>query len=292
MDIPSAKDDDMPIDFQERRTEAMLCPDEVRRLYFDEGLSQKQIAERAGWRTAHPVRRIFNEQGWIPRVQRGGVSPRHFESAEERKLARIEHKRKTALRIQELRENLWGTKCRLCGVSKDEKLLHIHRKDGKRHPEEALRRLRVLKSLEPNEFAPLCGTCHSGTHWLMNKGMTWKDIESYNEKFNKSLQKPKEPLELPDDRVKSSERYLELTNEKNRSPKELRREIFGENCRFCGIHSDDMRVVIHRKDLRPHSKSLLRSRKYLRTLNPDGWATLCPICHRYTHWACNNLGME
>ncbi len=282
-----------PSDFQERRTRGRLDPDEIKRLYFDEGLTHKQIAERASFSSVNPVRRIFKEQGWKSRIQRGGVSPQHFKSEEERRLARIEHKKKTAQRIRELREKMWGTECKLCSVSKERRLLHIHRKDGKQHPEEVLHRLKVLKSLEPNDYVPLCGTCHSGTHWLMNnQGMTWKDIESYSEKFNKSLQTPKEPLALPDARVKSSERYLGLIRQKDISPKELRREIFGENCRFCGTHSDDMRIFVHRKDLRPHRKRLLESKKYLRTLNPDEWATLCPICHRRTHWAGETLGLD
>ncbi|MFW9888612.1 MAG: hypothetical protein ACFFER_10540, partial [Candidatus Thorarchaeota archaeon] len=44
-------------------------PEEVHRLYFDEGLSLKEVAVKLGYRSHIPIRRIFKEQGWEARKQ-------------------------------------------------------------------------------------------------------------------------------------------------------------------------------------------------------------------------------
>ena len=72
---------------------------------------------------------------------------------------------------------------------------------------------------------------------------------------------------------------------------ELRKTIFGDKCYFCGDNYEDRRLVIHRKDGEPHQSSLLWSEVRLKSLNPDDWVALCLKCHRYVHWAMENLNL-
>ena len=192
-----------------------------------------------------------------------------------------------------MREKLFGKECGLCGVSGEEKILPVHRKDGTKHKEEALRRMGFLKSLNPEEYVALCTSCHRGTHWLMEQhGMNWSRLQEHRERREKSVIQAAEELDLPDEDTPSSERYRELQKQGRSNLENLRRGLFGESCHFCGTRSSEKKIAIHRKDFRPHNKRLLESKKYLRTLDPNDWAALCNRCHRYTHWAHETLGMD
>ncbi len=74
--------------------------------------------------------------------------------------------------------------------------------------------------------------------------------------------------------------------------KEVRKSLFGENCHFCGEIEEGKRIVVHRKDSRPHESHILASVKYLRNLNPDDWVALCNKCHRQVTWARDTIGMK
>lgn len=258
---------------------------EIHRLYFEEGLSQKEIADRFGFKSVKPIRRIFRENDWTPRR-------RVFNNDEERKLARKENRKATYLRMKELRETLFGKECQICGINNDERNLAIHRKDGVKHKENILRRIRYLESLNPDDYAALCTECHRGVHWLMeNHGVQWDKISSFISDKRHVKPKKLEPLNLPDKEVPSSKRYLELKNSEEEL-EHLGRALFGENCYFCGVHYSEKRIVTHRKDGRPHNRKMLESEIYLRTLNPNEWVSLCNKCHRYVHWARDKLHME
>ena len=61
---------------------------------------------------------------------------------------------------------------------------------------------------------------------------------------------------------------------------------------FCGIHYEEKRVAIHRKDGRPHEERLTVYEKYFRTLNSDEWVPLCQNHQRFVHWAMDDLGLK
>ena len=266
--------------------------EEVRRMYFDEKLSQMEVARRLGLASDSPIKRIFRERGWKPRVNR---TPRFFETEDERELAGREKKEAHNLRIQELRENLFGSECRICGITREERIIAIHRKDGSGHEEEALRRVRFLESVNPDEWAALCIPCHYGVHWMTEKmNVEWDDIESgiVSEKHLPSTMRS--CLSLPSSETSSSTEYDYITShiEERMEPKELRKALFGEDCYFCGSDYERRKLVIHRKDGTTHDSKLLHSEKYLRTLNLDEWVPLCRKCHSYVHWVMEKFQMN
>jgi predicted DNA-binding protein (UPF0251 family) len=141
--------------------------EELRRLYYNEKLTQKEVAQRIG-KSRHAIRKVFDEMGWSTRRKR-------FSSKEELELSKKEQQEKHIQNVIELRERLFGTECKICESDKEV----IHRKDGTRHPNSILWTMKSLKSLDPDEWVALCAPCHRASHSfmkLMNSG--WDDIES------------------------------------------------------------------------------------------------------------------
>ncbi|MHA1485221.1 MAG: hypothetical protein ACTSPR_07885 [Candidatus Thorarchaeota archaeon] len=261
-------------------------------MYFDEELSQMEVARRLGLASDSPIKRIFREEGWKPRVNR---IPRYFKTDDERKLARREKREAHNLSIHELREDLFGSECRICGITREERIIAIHRKDGSGHEEEALRRVRFLESVNPDEWAALCIPCHYGVHWIMEKlNVEWDDIESCIVTEEHLPPAMRERLSLPSSENPSSIEYDEIMShmEENLETKELRKALFGEDCYFCGSDYERRRLIIHRKDGTTHDFKLLHSEKYLRTLNLDEWVPLCQKCHSYVHWIMERFQMN
>ncbi|MFW9890313.1 MAG: hypothetical protein ACFFER_19200, partial [Candidatus Thorarchaeota archaeon] len=211
---------------------------------------------------------------------------RHNDDAERRR----GNSKQFRKRIQQLRNRIFGTKCRICG---EERKLAIHKKDGSEHEKDSLWRMEFLKSLNPDEWAPLCIPCHRGVHWLMDRYLTdWREVELLAEKARGMRPESKAPIKLPDDKTPASSRYLALKDKFGRTRDTLRRAIFGDSCYFCGTYHSKARLVIHRKDGRPHDSKLLVKEKYYRTLNPKNWVPLCQKHHRYVHWAMDNLALK
>ncbi len=263
-------------------------PDDVYKLYFQEGFSQKEVAEKLGLSSPSPVKRVFEENAWKPRGRwNKPVTRTHFSSDEERKEARKERSDKFQQELKEMRAQLFGTECKICGTNNEEKTIAIHRKDFKDHKQNALWLKNNLESIDPEDWAPLCIACHRGVHWLRERyNMDWSDIEQYLKRKRKMISQGPEPFVISKD-TKRSQKYEETRESIN----ELRKSLFGEVCSLCD-DSTERRLVIHRKDGRSHSSSVLWSRGNLEALDPDEWAALCQKCHRYVHWAEDNLGLE
>jgi len=266
---------------------------EVYRLYFEEGLSQARIALKIGHTSDSPIRRIFAKNGWVVKRSKGlGKKKRVFLSEDERQEAIRTHKKKTEEKITALRDQLFGTKCKICDCSKEKRTIAIHRKDVKEHDETQLWRISFLESLDPDEWAALCIACHRGVHWMMKTyRLTWNEIESISKNTMKSTKQKLTPLKLPDENTPSSEQYEQLKLIITNNPIELKRAIFGNDCHFCGSNFKERRLVLHRKDGRLHDSKLTEQEKYHRTINPEEWVSLCQKCHRYVHWAMDTLNM-
>lgn len=271
-----------------RREEA--DPNEVRRLYFDEGLTQKEVAEALGLKGASPIKRVFNEMKWKSRGRWGPDSVggrRHFETDDERELAKKERYEKRLRRMHRLREALFGAECGICGTSKDVRTLAIHRKDFVEHDQNFLWKVSNLRTLNPDEWVALCVACHRGVHWMHEQhGAEWKDIEQHQKHNDTHISQVRELYELSN-REEAPKRNEHDARE---TIGELRKRLFGEECSMCG--SDNRRLAIHRKDGSPHSKNFLRFRENLENINTDEWTLLCQKCHRYVHWAMDNLRMK
>ncbi|MFW9889156.1 MAG: hypothetical protein ACFFER_13305 [Candidatus Thorarchaeota archaeon] len=271
----------------------IVDPYEVHRLYFEEGLSQRRIAGKLGLKSVTPIVRLFREMGWKFRhTCHPGGRRRTFVTDEARKKARIRRDRRRSQRLHELRESLFGSECRICDVSKDENLLHIHRKDCEDHERNFLWIVKNLRSLDPNDYAALCVACHRGVHWLeRNRGTKWTDIEKFLKDGLAGAKPSKETIALPDERTPSSKAYERAVVFAD-GEIDLREALFGNECYFCGSDYECRRLTIHRKDGRPHDFRLLEKERYLRTLKPDEWVALCQKCHRYVHWAMNRLHLK
>lgn len=263
-------------------------PDEVYKLYFQDGLSQREIAEKLGLKGSSPIMRIFKEQGWKSRGRWGKTPTRTiFSSPEERKAAKKERKKRNMQRLKEMRERLFGTECKICGVSTREKTLAVHRKDFKEHRQNKLWIKGELESVNPENWVSLCVACHRGVHWMHKQyGADWKDIEQYLQNQKAKMSKEKEWYKLSYEE-KETKRNGIIENE---TISELRKRLFGEECNMCG--SDSRKLVIHRKDGRPHDRNFLRSRENLEAIDTKEWVLLCQKCHRYVHWVEEKLGLN
>lgn len=267
-----------------RRRKLDELEDEIYDLYYNQGKTQRVIAMKYGVGEA-TLSRFFQKNGWISRNPRRGLRKRVFENDEEREEARKQRRKDTQRRIRELRTEIFGTECELCG---NERTLAIHKKNGEEHERDALWRIKYLEDLDREEWAPLCIPCHRGTHWLMqNANKEWDDIESRRESIIDSSEGTLEPLTRED---------YENTSYRNggsgMNAKEVRESLFGNSCHFCGEIPKRKRMVIHRKDGRRHDERILSSAKYLKRINPDNWVGLCNKCHRQTTWSKDILGMD
>ncbi len=258
--------------------------DELHRLYFDEKFNRSEVAKIMDISPAI-VSRIFKEKNWKYRDYLVHATEG------ERKQAKVENRKKTQFKVVEMRKKLFGKKCQICT---EERKIAIHRKDGAEHNPDDLWKIKYLRTVTPDEYTAVCIPCHRGVHWMMSEySQNWKQIKTQATKNIQSEVKIKRPLEIPNETVSSSETYLKLKTDFEGSEEELRRAMFGEKCYFCGLHyNEGKRLIIHRKDGRPHSDKLTTQVRYFRTLNPKEWIPLCQKHHRHTHWAMNNLDLE
>lgn len=266
-------------------------PDEVYKLYFQEGFSQREAAEKLGLSSPSPIQRIFKENDWESRGRWGNgptYDRRRFSSDDERNDATNERSERFQQELKEMREQLFGTECKICGTNNEERTIAIHRKDFTEHKQNKLWLKGELESVDTEEWVALCVACHRGVHWMHEQhGAEWKDIEHHHQKHNDAhISQIRELYELSN-REKASKRN---EHDARFTIGELRKRLFGEECSMCG--SDNRRLAIHRKDCSPHSRNFLRARENLENINTDEWTLLCQKCHRYVHWAMDNLHMK
>jgi AraC-like DNA-binding protein len=145
-----------------------IDPNQVRELYFKQKLSLEEVGSRIS-KTRYALLKLFEKMEWRLR----GVK---CESIEEREARKKEAQRRHQEKVNELRNELFGTECEICG---DEREL-IHRKDGKRHSPYLIQSLKGLRSITPSDWAPVCKSCHLDVHALMRvKTFEWKAIKRF-----------------------------------------------------------------------------------------------------------------
>ncbi len=262
-------------------------PDDVYKLYFQEGLPQGEVAEKLGLSSTTPIKRVFKENGWESRGRWGKGSTRtHYFTDDERKTASKERSEKRQQKLKELRKQLFGTECKICGSSNQERTIAIHRKDFTEHKQNKLWLKWELESVDPEEWVALCVACHRGVHWMHEQhGAEWKDIEQHQYNNDTQISKTKDLYELSDIQRESKRNE----HDARETISELRKRLFGEECSIYG--SDNRRLAIHRKDGKPHRSNFLMKRENLESLDLDEWTPLCQKCHRYVHWAGESLGL-
>ncbi len=195
-----------------------IDPDDVHRLYFDEGLTMIEIAIRYGYATCGRISRIFKEQGWNPLrsdvvddVDFDEVHRLYFDEKQPlaevcRRLDKTVYTINKVFRIMnwEKRAQAYPTEAereigkKAAWKRHHEKLVNlrdeifdtdcaicgeprqiIHKKDGENHSPYLLWSIQGLKSLNPDEWAAVCKGCHLNVHALMRvKTFEWNEIVS------------------------------------------------------------------------------------------------------------------
>ncbi|MGY5874216.1 MAG: helix-turn-helix domain-containing protein [Candidatus Thorarchaeota archaeon] len=261
-------------------------PEEARKLY-EKGLTHKEIAKELGVSRASVGNYL---RGLEVRTRRRKSK---YKSDEERAIAKKERSRNQLEKVKAKRDDLFGTKCRICGIERGEKRkIAVHRKDFTEHEDNALWRLGYLKSLNPDDWAANCVMCHRGVHWVHDAlGMEWQDVEKWvDPRIIDGIEKER-PLQQSTHETQPISANDTPLQDFDGDIYEIRKELFGEECYFCGPLPEDKTLTIHKKDGSHHRDALLWSKERLQELNPDEWQALCQRDHRYVHWAMKRLGM-
>lgn len=256
-------------------------PEEARRLY-EKGLTQEEIGKRLGL-SRHQIGNYLKELGVA-------IRKRGYNSDEAREEARKEKALRHRNKVKALRDEKFGSTCRICGVGREKRKIAIHRKDCEKHDEKELWSLKGLRKLDPEDWAALCVMCHRGAHWTNNDlGIGFEKLEGSAQQGkqqddNKTNSKNEESLE---NKLEEEEKYAAT----RKDAQEMRRDIFGEDCFFCGEIQEDKRLVIHRKDGESHEQSDIWDIEKLQNLKRDEWVPVCNKHHRYVHWAMDWIYM-
>ncbi len=258
-------------------------PEEARRLY-EQGLTHKEIAKKLG--VSRRTAGKYLEELGVKSKRRS-----KYKSDAERKCAKTEQARKRRMIVQELRDKLFGTECRVCGIDGDKRKIAIHNRNFAEHGINALWNLSFLQTLNPEEWSALCVMCHRGVHWANSQlGMDWQAVEDRVKR--RTLEESKQKISTQSQGEQSAfDRDGSLRNLEG-EVEDIRRALFGGECYFCGTIPEGKKLVIHRKDGAPHRGSLLWSKERLRELKLEEWQALCTKHHRYVHWAMRNLGLK
>ncbi len=179
--------------------EIQVDADELCHLYFTLGLSRDEVCEKMGF-SRKVFERVLEYNEWDARPS--GFQPVEIDLDEYKRLYYVEELEleKMAERLKvsvstlirfreeqnledrvlnygkELRDEIFGTECRLCGNPYE----HIHKKDGVPHRSHVTWTRKSLLTLNPDDWAALCVSCHQLTHALMKVyGLDWDEIEEH-----------------------------------------------------------------------------------------------------------------
>jgi AraC-like DNA-binding protein len=137
-------------------------------LYFEQKLPLAEVGRRVG-KTRYALLKLFEKMDWRLRGSK-------CDSIEEKEERKREAQRRHQVKVNELKDEIFGTECEICGEERE----IIHRKDGKRHSIYLTNSLKGLRGVNPNEWAPVCKPCHLDVHALMRvKTFEWNRIKEF-----------------------------------------------------------------------------------------------------------------
>jgi DNA-binding CsgD family transcriptional regulator len=266
-------------------------PEEARKLY-EKGRTQAEIAKKLGV-SRHTIGNYLRQLG--VEIRKPG-----YKTDEERQQARKEKGRRHRERVKAFRDGLFGSTCRICGVGRDKRKIAIHKKNCEAHDDKDLWRMKFLKKVNPDNWAALCVMCHRGAHWAYNEmGAEFDALEKMAKQGNqtkegtdKSQKESKKDSQKESKTDSSSETRDDKSDLANKSVEEIRKDLFGDDCFYCGEIPSDKRLVIHKRDGEKHDDKELWDKETLMKLNPEEYEALCTKHHRYTHWAMKRLNLN
>lgn len=256
---------------------AVLDIDEIRRLHFNNELDIIEVARRVGVSSSR-VEKLLNDLGWHDEtdVMAPDISEEKHGSNSYRLEGGI------------LREAIFGTECNICNASREERMLVVHRKDGTPHDTEDLWNPETLYELNQDEWSLLCPHCHHATHWAMEfLALHWNAIEKL---ANQEVESETHHIDF-NESVPDYGRGEHLIITRNQI-RQLRFDMFGDECGICGRHADDSKLILHRKDGGKHHRKSTWTTRFVRFADPNEWVMLCIRCHNGTHWLMKRLGMS
>jgi predicted DNA-binding protein YlxM (UPF0122 family) len=269
--------------------EKEIDPDEVFRLYNEDGLSLRKIGEHFGV-SIGPIRRIFEEHnmeyGREIQIDPDVIHHLYFEeglSKEEvcecfgvskRPIDRIFDEQGWDARPAGVR----GEKVTLSELRQkyDEKELTI---------EGIANQLKVSQSSAVRLFLSL-----EAERPALDES-PHIDLDEFKELYyEKQL-----PVRRIADHFRTSQHKIrkfifeqELEKRTVKTVAEIRDEMFGTNCVSCG----KPRNVVHKKDGQSHHRRLTWTKVELQNVNPDEWAALCEPCHKLVHSLMSIFNLE
>lgn len=116
----------------------------------------------------------------LPTKTRQPKSEKHKKYMGERRRRNAKNYRRTRkIKRKQVIKLILGDCCFIC--KRKNKLLSMHRKDGKKHkPLHSMCSKRLKKELETNKYVLLCYVCHKNVHWCLDfVGLDWHFIEEH-----------------------------------------------------------------------------------------------------------------
>jgi predicted DNA-binding protein YlxM (UPF0122 family) len=273
---------------------------EVYELYFEEKHSLDEIAERLGFKSRSPIRRIFQEQGWEsrPKAPKIDIDPNEIHRLyfEER------------MSLSEV-ANYFGYKS-------SKPISNIMRKMGwsarpystpmKDVDPDEVNRLYFEEELSLQEVAEHFGYKSRSPIERILKLQGWESRPSPN--VPRIEIDPNEVYQLYFEENYSLQKLADYFGCKSTGPikrtfreqgwsvrpkessdiKEVRDQLFGKECAICNSE----REIIHRKDGQSHSGNTLWTISGLASIEIDEWVALCRNCHEMAHALMRNYDIH
>ncbi|UCH05385.1 MAG: helix-turn-helix domain-containing protein [Candidatus Thorarchaeota archaeon] len=235
--------------------------EDVRRLYFDRGLTQAQVAN-ALKTTPDVIRHVFRDNEWEAKRSRRideAIRRLYFDD----RLTKSEIARRLGISLGTLyrafERNRWVTLPKQWPTKSD--------------PEEA--RNLYEEGLPLAEIAK-------------NLGVSVSTVKTYLRSTG-AKRRVRPPFKSETQRQKARKEQALKARKKIQY---LRDKLFGKECKVCGVDGNKRKLGIHKKDFTEHKLNALWRLSFLKKVNHEEWSALCTMCHRGVHWAKDDLGID
>jgi transcriptional regulator with XRE-family HTH domain len=243
---------------EDSKSSSLRRSDEIYSLYFNEGLTQLEVAERLGI-SKSTISRAFRINGWTARHK---PNRREIDGYEAHELYFDE-----GLTQKEVAEKLGVSKSTLSRAFQFFGWKTRIIKSRSELDDNKIRQLHFNNNLSQEEVAERLGVSRQTITRV------FRDHEWQGRGHTK--------FESDEEREIANKEKAQLFRQKIHK---LREKLFGTECTICGIDKEKKPLAIHRKDGIDHDYDALWRLGYLETVNPDEWAALCIPCHRGVHW--------